>query len=106
MKNLIRSFATVVLLLTMTSSFGNEVAEPNTSMRSGKAVNSAEVNTLVARINEIKAMDRSSMSPAEKKVLRKEVRSINKNLHEHGHGGVIYVSGGVVLFVLLLIILL
>lgn len=68
-------------------------------------VGSAEVEVLTARLTEIKEMDRSNMSSAEKKALRKEVRSIKSELREQAGGGV-YLSVGALLIVVLLLILL
>ena len=64
----------------------------------------AEVQVMLNRLNEIKAMDKSNMSRLEKKALRKEVRSINKGLRTSGNG--IYISVGAILIIILLIILL
>jgi cytochrome c-type biogenesis protein CcmH/NrfG len=69
-------------------------------------VGSAEVEVLTARLTEIKEMDRSNMSSAEKKALRKEVRSIKSELREQASGGVYLSVGALILIVLLLILLL
>jgi len=68
-------------------------------------VESAQVQVLTARLNEIKELDRSTMSSTEKKVLRKEVRSIKKELKEQASGGV-YLSVGAILIIILLLVLL
>ncbi|MGD0755656.1 MAG: hypothetical protein ABR927_11395 [Bacteroidales bacterium] len=78
--------------------------EPS-SLPAPKPVESAEVKTLELRLNEIKSMDKSNMKSAEKKSLRKEVKSINHRLHEIG-GGVYLSVGAVILIVVLLLILL
>lgn len=66
--------------------------EPNTS------------NKLISRLNVITEMDKTSMSPAEKKDLRQEVRSIKKELKANNGG--VYLSVGAVVIIILLIILL
>ena len=68
-------------------------------------VESAEVRVLTARLTEIKEMDLSNMKSSEKKALRKEVRSIKKELKEQASGGV-YLSVGAILIIVLLLILL
>jgi hypothetical protein len=78
--------------------------EPS-SLPAPKPAESAEVKTLELRLNEIKTMDKSNMKSAEKKSLRKEVKSINHRLHEIG-GGVYLSVGAVILIVVLLLILL
>jgi hypothetical protein len=57
-----------------------------------------------ARLLEINALDKSHMSASEKKVLRKEVRSI-KGRGNYARGG-IYLSVGAILIIVLLIVLL
>lgn len=61
-------------------------------------------NALVARINAIKNMDRSSMSSSEKKALRKELRTMKRE-NRRSHSGV-YLTIGVLLIVIVLLILL
>jgi hypothetical protein len=66
---------------------------------------SVEYKALLSRLDEIEKMDKSDMKSSEKRVLRKEVRSIKQQLHEMG--GYVYVSvGALILIALLLIILL
>lgn len=61
-----------------------------------------EVKVMVSRIDEIKAMDKSTMSKAEKKELRKEVKAIKGTLAAGG----VYISVGAILIIVLLLILL
>jgi hypothetical protein len=63
-----------------------------------------EVKVLLSRLDEIKAMDKSSMKSSEKKALRKEVRAINAELRSTGNG--VYLSVGAIIIVILLLILL
>ena len=64
----------------------------------------AEVKTMLNRLDEIKAMDKSSLNSTEKKLLRKEVRAINTSLKSTGHG--VYLSVGAIIIIILLLILL
>ena len=64
----------------------------------------AEVKVLLNRLDEIKAMDKSSMKSSEKKALRKEVRAIKSELAATGNG--IYFSVGAIIIIILLLILL
>jgi hypothetical protein len=63
-----------------------------------------EVKVMVDRLNEIKEMDKSSLTRTERKELRKEVRSIKKEIKSSGSG--LYISTGAVIIILLLIIIL
>jgi hypothetical protein len=58
---------------------------------------------LINRLEEIKTIDKSAMSFNEKQALRKEVRSIDKSLHDYGG---VYISVGALLLIILLIIIL
>ena len=69
-----------------------------------KPAESAEVKTLELRLNEINAMDKSKMKTAEKRSLRKEVKSINHKMHDIS-GGVYLSAGAVILIVILLVVL-
>jgi hypothetical protein len=63
-----------------------------------------KVNVLVKRLNEIDAMDKSNLSASEKKALRKEVRAIKRDVKELGGG--VYISVGVLLLIIIILILL
>jgi hypothetical protein len=78
--------------------------EPS-SVPAPKPAESPEVKALELRLNEINAMDKSKMKSAEKKTLRKEVKTINHKMHDIG-GGVYLSVGAVILIVVLLIVLL
>ena len=64
----------------------------------------AEVKIMLNRLEQIKAMDKSSMKSSEKKALRKEVRAIKSNLTATGNG--VYFSVGAIIIIILLLILL
>jgi hypothetical protein len=64
----------------------------------------AYATTLKNRLEEIKAMDKTELSSTEKRALRKEVRSIKKELAAVSGG--VYLSIGAIILIVLLIILL
>lgn len=64
----------------------------------------ARAKVLMARLEEIKAMDRSDMTKAERKALRKEVKEIKSELRTSNGG--IYLSVGAIIIIILLLILL
>jgi hypothetical protein len=69
-----------------------------------KTPESAQAEVLLSRLNEIKEMDKSSLTSGEKKQLRQETRAIKKNLREIGQG--VYLSVGAIVIIILLLILL
>ncbi len=104
MKKLISCLTTALLLTTLAS---NQIMA--TSLPATTSIDmpgeSADVKALLIRLDEIKAMDISTLTRSEKKELRNEVRSAKKALRNHSYGGV-YISGGAILIIILLIILL
>jgi len=97
------SFTTLLMVLMMslipTLTFANEttIANPNPEVP-------AKVQVMLDRLEEIKEMDKSNLTRAEKKELRKEVRSIKKELRSTGNG--VYLSVGAIIIIILLLILL
>lgn len=81
------------------------VAPAKVSITDNETVESPEAEALLARLDEIKAIDKSAMSSAEKRALRKEVRAIKSELNSVG-GGVYISVGAAIIIILLLIILL
>ena len=64
----------------------------------------ARIAEIKVRINEIKAMDISKLSPDERKALRQELRSMNREAHYLGSRDVVIVLMGGFLFSLLLLL--
>ena len=77
------------------------VAPP--SLVISKPKESAEAKALLLRLDEIKAKYKSTLSRKERKALRKEIYSIEKNLTDN-HGGV-YISVGAILIIILLLVI-
>ena len=76
----------------------------SSSLAVPKSAESSEVKALEIRLNEINAMDKSNLKSAEKKNLRKEVKSINHKLRNISGG--VYVSAGALIVILILLIVL
>jgi len=83
------------------------VPEPTSSVVATppKPAESAEAQALLLRLDEINAMDKTTLNAAEKKNLRKEAKTIKHKLREVG-GGVYLSVGAIIIIALLLIILL
>ena len=97
--------ATLLLLVIvpMQSKAASEISP--VSMTANKPLESAHARTLLNRLDEINAQDKSSLSVAEKKSLRKEARAIKSEL-KRASGGVYLSVGAIIIIVLLLILLL
>jgi hypothetical protein len=77
----------------------------NDAIESKNATESAEAKVLIARLEVINALDKTTMKRSEKKALRKEVKSINNNLADL-NGGVYLTTGAIIIIILLLILIL
>ncbi len=64
----------------------------------------AEIQIKLDRLEEIKKMDKSELSRAEKKELRKEVKTLKGEIKSSGGG--VYLSVGAIIIIILLLILL
>jgi hypothetical protein len=110
MKKLTISLMTTLLLLLFISvqvKAGTKTSASSkdaTSIAATKSAESAEAKILLTRLDEIKAMDKSTLNSTERKELRKEVRSIKSQLSELGGG--VYLSVGAIIIIILLLILL
>lgn len=62
-----------------------------------------ELNQMKNRVEEIRNMDKSGMTVSEKRELRNESKGLKENVRKNG--GVIYISGGTLLLIILIIVL-
>lgn len=104
-----KKITTILMILTLSlivvpsTTFGKTI-EPTSIPATPKEV-PAEVRIMLNRLEEIKKIDKSTLSRIEKKELRNEVKTIKKSLRASGNG--VYLSiGAIILIVLLLILLL
>ncbi len=65
----------------------------------------ARLEEITSRVNEIKASDMTTMSKSEKKALKKELKSMNKEARVM-RGGVYLSVGAIIIIILLLILIL
>ncbi len=68
-----------------------------------RKMESDEVQALIQRVQEIKAMDIKSMSPTQKKALKSELKSIKQDLKVVTG---VYLSVGAIIIIILLLLLL
>jgi hypothetical protein len=97
----------IVLFIPAQMKAGTRTSAPSkdaTTIAATKTVESAEAQVLLTRLDEIKAMDMTTLNATERKELRKEVRSIKSQLSDMGHG--VYLSAGAIIIIILLLILL
>jgi len=103
------TFVVMAIFLSLTFyPVQSSAAKSNNAKQSTEVVNNpadeAKVKVLEIRLNEINKMDKSDLKASEKRELRKEVRSIKKQLNELGGG--VYISVGAIIIILLLLLIL
>jgi len=121
MKKLMTLVMTASLFFLLIPSLLKAEGEPAAVVKDATATAEvAKAEALITRLNEIYLMDASEMTASEKKVLRKEVRTIKGELNEISElpanttavvpppatGGIYLSVGAAILIVLLLILLL
>ena len=93
----------LMLLVTLTFNLNFAVAAENKPKTELTAEQKAELNRITSRVEEIRAMDKSNLSRAEKKELRKELKEMKKKANAIGGG--VYLSVGAIIIIILLLIL-
>lgn len=106
MKKLTMYFFAITLVMSsvLSTRLNAEVTTNVVPVPVSQPIESKEASVLLARLNEINSMDKSNLSSAEKKQLRKETRAIKHSLKAISGG--VYLSVGAIIVIVLLLILL
>ncbi|WP_309641148.1 hypothetical protein [Flavobacterium sp.] len=102
-KRLQKTMILLVLAVILPIESNAMVTNTPTTPTNDKAISDESAARMINRLEEIKAMDRTSMNRETKRMLRKEVKSIKKELATAGRG--VYLSVGAVIIIILLLIL-
>jgi len=101
---LMATFMSLTLIPLQVNASNNEPVSSTSAPVPVAPAETTKVLTLESRLKEIDAMDKSELRAADKKDLRKEVKSIKHELRTIGGG--VYLSAGAVILILLLLIIL
>jgi hypothetical protein len=108
-----KSYAILVLLLLSTMTFSPSVKAdelPLNPQPRTEELSEAEIQTRLAqmraRVAEIRSMDKSGLTKAERKALRNELKEMNQQARSWGSGGVYLSVGAIIVIILLLILIL
>jgi peptidoglycan hydrolase CwlO-like protein len=99
-------FIAILMIFTMvsTSTFANKAGTKSVApVATENKLSAEEISSMNKRVEEIRSMDKSEMTSSEKRELRKESKGIKENVRRSGE--VIYISGGTLLLIILIIIL-
>jgi hypothetical protein len=97
----ITAFA-LLMAVSIPALSNSATTDPVTAATSPKTED-VRAHQLIQRLKEIKTMDKSALSKEDKKELRKEVKSIRKEMREHHH--YLYISVGAAIIIILLLVL-
>ncbi len=91
--------------LAFSSNTAKKAATENSAVltKTENKLSAEEIAVLTARVETIRNMDKSAMTSLEKRELRKEMKGIKENVRKSGE--IIYISGGTLLIIILIIIL-
>jgi hypothetical protein len=93
----------LAILLTLASVSNRAFAADNVATDKTAAANTERMEQIRSRLEEIKHMDRSSLTREERKELRREVKGYRKEAKSMGGG--IYLSAGAIIIIILVLIL-
>jgi hypothetical protein len=106
LKKLVLASLLVIFIISPGFSSSNVKRDKKRIPTPTETADAIRAQELLNRLEEIKAMDVASMTKAEKRELRKEVKAIKKEMREINDGGVYISVGGIIIILLLLILLL
>lgn len=94
----------MIFTLSATTTFAakNDL-KSTTPVATENKLSTEELSQMKNRVEEIRNMDKSEMTSSEKRELRKESKGIKENVRKSGE--VIYISGGTLLLIILIIVL-
>ena len=102
MKKITLGLAAVALSLTFIPQ-QSIAANPTITNVGVTPAEQAKADAILLRLTEIKNLDKTNLTSSEKKTLRKEVKSLKKELKEKSQG--VYLSVGAIIIIILLLIL-
>ncbi len=103
MKNLFKT-TLLVTLMAITLPVASEAMSILPGNGTTPKTETEQSQRLINRLEEIKSMDLKSLTRKERRELKHEVKSIQKELHTNSSG--VYISVGAIIIILLLLILL
>ena len=105
MRTILRLLFFVIIGLNSGSLFANTELKGTKEVVKENRMSNEEANRLLARLHEIKSMDRAKMSTDQKRDLRKEVQNIKELVNQHRPGYFIYISLTALIIIILILLL-
>ena len=98
----LRSVIIMLVMATTLPTYSTTIVKTGVPI-SNTTANDSKTEVLLNRLKEIRDMDKSNLSRAEKKSLRKEVKEIKTTMRTTSNG--VYLSIGAIIIIILLLIL-
>ena len=102
-RNFMRVTSIVILMAITLPAISSTIATEPVPVTTSTPIPNPRAEELVKRLDEIKAIDKSTLTRAERKQLKKEVKSIKKEMKVLSGG--VYLSVGAIIIIILLLIL-
>jgi hypothetical protein len=102
-KTIFIALFTIFTFGATTTFANNSDSKTATPAATENKLSTEEITRLNNRVEEIRNIDKSDMTVAEKRELRKESKEIKENVRKGGE--IIYISGGTILLIILILIL-
>lgn len=99
----------IVLLITTSALHATNISngfDKEKVARMTEEEKNARIAVMKSRVEEIRGMDRSTLSRSERKELRRELRDLNKEAKAIGRGGIYISLTGILIIILILILVL
>jgi uncharacterized protein (DUF885 family) len=106
LRTLLLSIALLITTSTLHATNSSNGFDKEKIARMTEEEKNARIAVMKSRVEEIRDMDRSTLSRAERKELRRELKNMNKEAKEMGRGGVYLSLGGILIIILVLILIL
>lgn len=105
MKKTIFLVLVIMLSLSATVSAATKSPEKNAiPVKTENKLSEEELSRLNRRVEEIRDMDKTTLSAKEKRELRKELKEIKEDLRRDG--GYVYIGAGTIILIIILVVLL
>ncbi len=107
MKKILFFVLALVFVLSSTSAIASKTAESNkpaVPVKTENKLSDAEVDRITKRVKEIRKMDKSDLTGAEKSELKSELKEMKKDVKKNG--GTIYIGGATLVLIIILVLLL
>ncbi len=107
MKKTIYFLIVVIFTLSTTMAFASvseKEAKSAVPVKMENKLSDEEIDTMTKRIEEIRKMDKSDLTGAEKSELKSELKEMKENVKKAG--GTIYIGGATLVLIIILVLLL